>query len=1156
VLRTGELIHIRIPEGGLTAVDGSIAVRWAGNQTDQKFVLEPFGEDEDQSERVLTGAPVRLRALERGRLVRVAGRSGGGGPGGEADEEAPAAGADEDPDRETALVEDEEVATAFTLALVHEEEYRTAKRFALHVRPTPGSLELASLTPTQSSERPEPSPDWVASGWRIALINGEAATKEMLAELLEASRAEEAEEGGLDRHGSSFSDTKKRGLERLASKGLGAVHALARRGSYARRGTMAGTMAADAGGSDKIRVTYEKAWGPSVAINFGDRVILRVAQEAALGEPVGLGAPLQCGKAGVEPPRALVAAWSTDPAVMTVERADTGCHDDPPLYTWAAEEIQRRTQANAVRASLSEKCRAAMTVAFNCRSVGGGWVLDGELHLRMIRLLASLVLGYREAEVRFDSLEELLEELRLGPAEATRPLVVQAVDSAAGGAAHAGVHPGDEVVELEVDRDGSKDCVIRSAKEMRRALGTTPGGGAAAVAQQPLALLFRSPAPVPVDSGILKVLVGQAGIVAQIMPSWEEILGPMPELSRGQASGNWAAASARLLRHNEFFRLKCSLVTSLLQHGWEIKYDAFAESAMTLHQHFQVLTREDFRARFPGKDDASRQLCQQLLVAQLDVLTASWAAVPKAVKEHQPAKLRKLFRHNVELVAMHDAVEIVYRTWRKQTQASDVLVEMPGELQRFLERVSPTHSVDAGSTTWIRQAWWGAEHKDEYSVVQKVLEHFSTIYADTEQYWMTKLEGAAKNMEATQEQLEKALDSADMRVALVPADKMAKELKRIQGILSADKLVLKKDLKVGDSDTVLQGMRLLRRGQVSEHFGADVGNSEVHRRLAELAPGDGTDLRLLFGGGDYDKARAQAIEAIEDLGSTIRVVKTAAAAFPSTVAVQCHELLDMHHKGEMRAVLQENKHRIQVQQKEAQEMVRTANIKLVMAEEQRRSAMEKLKEAEEERAMAEDEKKKVQSTADAWWENLQLVGKEKQKLESDKRTLEEAMSGVERDKDRLENEKLEWTKVQSILELEKSNLQRDIERAREDARNLQMSAEKWQKTLTTAKRAAEEKEAHLREIQRVIQAHQVTSGGSESSLSSAPAPARPALLRLTAREGAAQQAPAPPLGSQGDPGEAFAQLLTILGRAFNNPQGMERQTSGPGGSTRSLPQSQ
>lgn len=887
------------------------------------------------------------------------------------------------------------------------------------------------------------------------------------------------------------------------------------------------------GPGDKIMITYEKAWGPGMAINFGDKVIMRVAHEASLGEPVGLGAALQCGKAGAEPPRAVVAAWCMDPAVLTVERADVGCHDDPPLYTWAAEEIQRRKQANMVRASLSEKCRVAMTVAFNSRSVGGSWVLDGELHLRMIRLLASLVSGYREAEVHFDCLEELLEELRLSPAEATRPLVVQAVDSTTGGAASAGVQPGDEVVELEVDRDGSRDCVVRSAKEMRRALAVLPGGGAPAAAQQPLALLFRSPAPVSVDSGILKVLVGQAGIVAQIMPSWDEILGPMPELSRGSASENWAAASARLLRHNEFFRLKCSLVTSLLQHGWEIKYDAFAESAMTLHQHFQVLTRDGFRARFPGKDDASRQLCQQLLVAQLDVLTASWAAVPKAVKEHQPDKLRKLFRHNVELVAMHDAVEIVYRTWCKQTQASDALVEMPGELQRFLQRVTPTHSVDAGSTTWIRQAWWGAEHKDEYNLVQKILDYFSKIYVETEQYWMSKLDGAAQNMEATQEQLEKALDSADMRVALVPADRMTKELKRIQGILSADKLVLKKDLKVGDSDTVKQGMRLLRRGQVSEHFGADVGNSEVHQRLAELAPGDGTDLRLLFGGGDYDKARAQAIEAIEDLGSTIRVVKTAAAAFPNTVAVQCQELLDMHHKGEMRAVLQENKHRIQVQQKEAQEMVRTANIKLTMAEEQKRSAMEKLKEAEEERAMAEDEKKKVQQTADAWWENLQLVGKEKQKLESDKRALEAAMSAVERDKDRLESEKLEWTKVQSILELEKSQLQKDIERAREDAQSLKASAQKWQGTLQTAKRAAEEKEAHLREIQRVIQAHHVSSGGSESSLSPPSSPVRPA---FSVRSNRAQT-------PQHDaPGEAFAQLMTILGRALN-PQGVERQAS-------------
>jgi len=237
-------------------------------------------------------------------------------------------------------------------------------------------------------------------------------------------------------------------------------------------------------------------------------------------------------------------------------------------------------------------------------------------------------------------------------------------------------------------------------------------------------------------------------------------------------------------------------------------------------------------------------------------------------------------------------------------------------------------------------------------------------------------------------------------------------------------------------------------------------------------------------------------------------------------------------------------------------MVRTANIKLMMAEDQKRSAVEKLKEAEEERAMAEAAKKEALERADAWWENLQGISKEKQKLESDKRTLENAMVAVERDKDRLENEKLEWTKIQSLMELEKSQLQKDIEKAREEARGLETSAEKWQRTLQTTKRAAEEREAHLREIQHVLQAHQVPGFLPSAPPDAARGSSSPSASSLQIAHASSQQSPllplgpssehGPPLGTTAtqDPGGAFSQLLTILARALNQPQqGMERQMS-------------
>lgn len=78
-------------------------------------------------------------------------------------------------------------------------------------------------------------------------------------------------------------------------------------------------------------------------------------------------------------------------------------------------------------------------------------------------------------------------------------------------------------------------------------------------------------------------------------------------------------------------------------------------------------------------------------------------------------------------------------------------------------------------------------HQQEYESVQRVVSRFTEIYENTEQYWIRKLDGAASHMERTQapldriiqdgsqEQLERALESADMRVALVPGDEASEE---------------------------------------------------------------------------------------------------------------------------------------------------------------------------------------------------------------------------------------------------------------------------------------------------------------------------------------------------------------------------------------------
>ncbi|CAE8637318.1 unnamed protein product, partial [Polarella glacialis] len=145
-------------------------------------------------------------------------------------------------------------------------------------------------------------------------------------------------------------------------------------------------------------------------------------------------------------------------------------------------------------------------------------------------------------------------------------LVVQAVDAEDGLAATAGVQPGDEVVEAEVDRHGNRDSLHRTAKEIREVLGLGRGGRVPTIAvgqhsssgtprlvptnprentvSPSLVLLFRSPLRNSFDSsGLQQVLVAQAGLVAQLMPSWEEIARPEDSSHRGDAPASRAAAA-------------------------------------------------------------------------------------------------------------------------------------------------------------------------------------------------------------------------------------------------------------------------------------------------------------------------------------------------------------------------------------------------------------------------------------------------------------------------------------------------------------------------------------------------------------------------------------------------------------------------------------
>jgi hypothetical protein len=393
---------------------------------------------------------------------------------------------------------------------------------------------------------------------------------------------------------------------------------------------------------------------------------------------------------------------------------------------------------------------------------------------------------------------------------------------------------------------------------------------------------------------------------------------------------------------------------------------------------------------------------------------------------------------------------------------------------------------------WIMKAWSTSDQKEGHVAVQNVLNEFTNIHKSCESYWLKALKGSADAMEQAQSNLESSLATADVRVVLVSPENARKELAQLQLLLTADNLVLKSPFKpTSDSDVVPQGQRLIRRGHLSEHFGVDVSDREIHRRLCELVPTEEEgDLRLLFSGDEYNNSRENASRAIEELGSIIRVVRSSARAFPDTVMPQSRALLEKHHHGELKAVTLENKRRIQVQEREAQEMVRTANMRLSYAESQKATAQRKLSEAEEQKVMAEVAKVDAENRAQKvleLYETLQHVKErleaEKSQLQTEKSQLQNDQSGwfqtrdsmikeqkqLKSEKTELENEKNEWTVARQAMEQEQKQLQADIVKARAERKRLEEAAEKWQHTLASVKAQATEKEQHLKEIQTILQ---------------------------------------------------------------------------------------
>jgi len=1140
-LVTGTLVRIRARQGGLgrrmcclTASAGDqIKMQWAHDDSDQKFVLEPAHNGRLGS-KIFSGDSVRLRALQTGAFVGLRAVR---------DEEASFVldlqheqhGVD-NPGTvfQVLLCREEEYQSAgdFTrnVHLVFGGDGLMVDGFAPSGSTSGGGGSGGGggdrIFPSERSSssagiytRHTPA-DFSLSGWRISSINGVCATKESVEAIFRLTSDEGC--SGC----SSPSDTI---LGKTSSADIDINHPMSDSVITVHSTTCI---------QPRYIVRFEKASGSRAGVGFGDKFMLRTVGGSSSNGVGGLPrAAVGFGAAGAPPrpqlasppfqgteslasedstrarvpsegaampdkmrasvsslddgssPRRMAIAEGYPGVTLIFDQVDVGSRDDPSIYMWTAEEIRRRCDQRALRSSLPEKLRSAIVVAYNVRAglaradLRGANLLfrNRDLHLRLLGLLAELLRDRREIEVEFEGgREEVLEELRLSGEGAQDTPVVQAIDDIDGNAASAGVHVGDELVEVVVGAKGASERqLLRTAPEIHAALGLGsssssfsppaaaegPAGNAHASSSSPtssthaMTLFFRCRTLSPVDSGAQQVVVDHAVTIAQLLPSWGEIVVP---------DSTSSPDCAGILRRGEVFQLKCSVVTSMLESGWELEHAGFAEAALQLHNHFDARTSEHLEDLLPSNNATVQQLREDLLVAQLDVLTASWAAVPRIVKEHRPEVLRRLFRHDCELAAMRQGVDIVYRRWAGSAAhdaaagscACGGLVEMPAELQNFVERVRPMNEVSGGrhrsvamSMGWILKAYAGTAHKEERASVKEILVVFAEIYSNTEKYWVRRLHGAAELMDRTQEQLEQALSCADVRVVFVRGAGAVEELRRMRGKLTTDHLLLKESLRVGDSDDVPKGQRLLRRGQITDHFRDDASNEEVHRRLTELAPKEG-DLRLLFGGDGYHRARDEAERAIKELGAIIRVVGRAAKAFPETVHPQCQDLLEKHHKGELRSVKQENQRRLQIKEREAQEMVRIANIKLDVAQTQKVAAQAKLREAEEAKCIAEAAKVDAMVRAQQVMDLVDELKEEKQRLEAEKADLQV--------------EKEAWIEARWRMETNQKQLTRDIEGAKEERRHLEAAVEKWQATLQRVTSKAEEKDMHLKEIQTIL----------------------------------------------------------------------------------------
>ena len=126
----------------------------------------------------------------------------------------------------------------------------------------------------------------------------------------------------------------------------------------------------------------------------------------------------------------------------------------------------------------------------------------------------------------------------------------------------------------------------------------------------------------------VKKAVALSEIIAELLPTWTELReSALKAVERRQVPDLMEA----IMSHAFLFRAKCDLVKALITAGFTMHHDDFAPKALQLHKHFDPAPDGTLFNFFPGRDNA--ELRDEVLIAQLDVLTNTWRYLPQIIKE-------------------------------------------------------------------------------------------------------------------------------------------------------------------------------------------------------------------------------------------------------------------------------------------------------------------------------------------------------------------------------------------------------------------------------------------------------------------------------------------------------------------------------------------